>query len=113
VRFYRTLGNFHEFLILVFNGGLLGKRSLEDQKKPRRFGESLIEFLKKCASSYFYFATLNKENQILLSPLIFGEQGIFHTEGNLGEPIAPLDSWQDPFFNKFPGTIPSSKFQKN
>ena len=57
--------------------------------------EPLMESYKRCANSISHFAHLRKENQILLSPLTSSNQEIFQMEGNLGEPIAPLDSWHD------------------
>jgi len=60
-----------------------------------------MKFYKICARPYFYFAQLKKENQIPLSPLTSGEQGIFHKEGNLGKPIVPSDFWHD-FHSKSP-----------
>jgi len=54
-----------------------------------------MEFHKRCEISYSYFEHEKKESQIPLSPLIFVEQEIFHTEGNLGKSIAPLDSYRN------------------
>jgi len=54
-----------------------------------------MKFQKRCVSLYFYFAYLKEENEIPLSPLTSSEHEILYKEGNLGKPIAPLDSWHD------------------
>jgi len=54
--------------------------------------EPLIELQKKCASSYFYFAHVKKDNQIPLSPLIIGKQEVYYKKRNFGNPILPMDS---------------------
>jgi len=58
-----------------------------------------MEFFKRCKSSYFYFAHLNKENQILLFPLISGEQEIFHKKGILANQLHCWNPNMMPFPN--------------
>jgi len=68
------------------------------QKIPKLFMEPLIEFHKRYASPYFYFANLKKESQISLSPLTSGEHEIFYKKGILANCLRRLTS----------GTIPST-----
>jgi len=91
VRFFYTLGNFYNFFIVNFSSWLLGRISSSNQKILELF----VESHKRCTSLYFYFSHLKKENQNPLSPLNFGEQKIFHIEGNLNKLTTSLDSRHD------------------
>jgi len=80
------------------------EKDLEMIKKIETFGRTSRGVPQKMCKLIFLLCTFEqgKSNPVVsFKTLTFGEQGIFHKKGNLGEPIASLDSWHD-FLSKSP-----------